>query len=254
MVSEHVQSQVRVHHQLYFHIYRHKIKTRRIALNHKGIPYKTEWLEYPDIEDALKKLGGAPTSKKDDGRDHYTLPAIHDSSTGKTVTDSMNIAAYLDETYPDLPSLFPKGTRAATELLNYHFTTTVIIKLLPLMLPPSCATLNPPSAEYFRRTRELSYGKKLEEFAPAGPIRDEAWAKVKEGLDLLDGFYTKNGEGKPFFFGETFSYADAIIAGFLVWIRIVLGRESEEWKVVASWNEARWAKLLELVEKDLTVE
>lgn len=228
-------------------------KVHRIALNYKGIPYKTQWIEYPDIEETLKKLGGTPTSTKDDGRDHYTLPAIHDSTTRKTITDSMDIAVYLEEKYPDTPSLFPKGTRAATELLNYHFMTTVSAKLLPLLLPPTCLSLNPPSAEYFRRTREQSYGKTLEEFAPPGPARDEAWAKVKEGLELLASIYAKNGEGKPYFFGEAFSYADAIVAGFLVWARIVVRPESEEWKAVASWNDGRWAKLLDLVEKDLVV-
>lgn len=222
-------------------------------MNYKGIPYKTEWVEYPDIEETLKKLGGVPTSKKADGRDHYTLPAIHDPTTGKIVTDSMNIAAYLDKEYPDTPSLLPKGTRAATELLNSHFKSTVLTKLSPLMLPPCCATLNPRSAEYFRRTREKSYGKKLEEFTPPGPIREEAWAKVKEGLNLLDEIYAKNGEEKPYFFGETFSFADVIVAGCLIWVRIILRPESEEWKAVARWNEGRWAKLLELVEKDLVV-
>jgi len=225
----------------------------RIALNYKGIPYKTEWVEYPEIEETLKKLGGAPTSKKKDGGDHYTLPAIYDSSTGKSVTDSMNIAIYLDEEYPDTPPLFPNGTHAATELLSSHFKSTVAITLSPLMLPPCCASLNPPSAEYFRRTREQSYGKKLEDFTPPGPIREEAWAKVKEGFNLLAGMYAKNGEGKHYFFGEVFSFADAIVAGGLVWVRIILRPESEEWKTVASWNEGRWAKLLELVEKDLVV-
>lgn len=224
----------------------------RIALNYKGIPYKTEWVEYPDIEEGIKKVGGAPTSKKADGRDHYTLPAIHDSSTGKTITDSMAIALYLEDTYPDTPRLFPKGSRAAIQLFNSHFSSSVA-SLLLVMLPPTCLLLNPPSAEYFRRTREQSYGKKLEEFAPPGPERDAAWAKVQEGFDALAKLYEKNGNEQPYFFGETFTYADAIIAGFLIWMKVILGAESQEWKTVASWNGGRWSNLLKLREKDLVV-
>ncbi|KAI0682851.1 hypothetical protein BC835DRAFT_807562, partial [Cytidiella melzeri] len=57
----------------------------RYALNYKGIPYRTEWVEYPDIEPLCKKIGGSATAKKEDGRDHYTLPMIYDPSTGEVV-------------------------------------------------------------------------------------------------------------------------------------------------------------------------
>ena len=66
----------------------------RIALNYKRLPYRTEWVEYPDIEATLRAIGGAPTAKVslNDGsggkKDHYTLPAIHDSHTNAVITDS----------------------------------------------------------------------------------------------------------------------------------------------------------------------
>ncbi|KAJ7483558.1 hypothetical protein FB451DRAFT_1234964 [Mycena latifolia] len=53
----------------------------RYALNFKGIPYKTSWVEYPDIEPLSREVGAAPTRNKPDGRPHYTLPMIHDPST-----------------------------------------------------------------------------------------------------------------------------------------------------------------------------
>lgn len=216
----------------------------RISLNFKGIPYKTEWVEYPDIEPLLKKLGGAPTSKKDDGRDHYTLPAIHDSSTGKVITDSAKIAEYLDATYPDKPLLFPPGSRAAVVILEYVFMQT-IVKLLPITLPESNNHLNAPSEAYFRSTREKSFGKKLEEFAPPGPTRDAIWKEGKEGLERLAGFYDLNGEDKRFFMADTFTFADAVVIAFLLWIKIIFGADSDEWKAVASWSGGRWGKLIE---------
>jgi len=82
------------------------------TLNLKGIPYKTEWVEYPDIEPICKKLGIAPTYKNADGSDRYTIPAIHDPSTGVYISDSVLIAEYLDKTYPYTPQVFPHHTHA----------------------------------------------------------------------------------------------------------------------------------------------
>ncbi|EJD07729.1 uncharacterized protein FOMMEDRAFT_72472 [Fomitiporia mediterranea MF3/22] len=216
----------------------------RLALNYKGIPYKTEWVEFPDIEAVVKRLGGTPTSKKADGSDYYTLPMIHDSTTGKVVTDSIAIAEYLDATYPDKPLLFPPGTKAATATLNHVFMQS-LNPISPIMIYEVYGTLNQPSQVYWRTTREAAIGKKLEEFAPPGPDRDEMWKQCKEGLDTLAGFYDRNGEGKRFFFADTFSFADTIVIGFLVWIEITLGTTNEEWKAIAGWSNGRWGKLLE---------
>ncbi|THH07918.1 hypothetical protein EW145_g3059 [Phellinidium pouzarii] len=220
----------------------------RLSLNYKGIPHKTEWIEYPDIETSLKKSGGAPTSKKPDGRDHYTLPAIYDPATGKVVTDSIQIAAYLDDRYSDTPALIPSGTRAAIEIFNDFFEQK-LGSIYPILLPASNNILNPPSEEYFRRTREELYKKKLEEFAPPGPARDELWEKFREGLDQVASFYDKNGANKPFFLGDTFTFADANVLGYLLWIKVVLGSDSKEWKAVGSWNGGRWANLVEVTKK-----
>ncbi|KAH8112340.1 hypothetical protein DFH11DRAFT_1689900 [Phellopilus nigrolimitatus] len=211
------------------------LKTR-ISLNYKNIPYKTEWVEYPDIETVIKRLGGAPTSKKPDGRDHYTLPAIHDSETGKT-------------TYPGTPALFPSAARGAIEMFNSVFEQAALFPIFPIMITPLNDVLNPPSEEYFRRQKEELFQKKLEEHAPPGPIRDEAWSKVKEGLERIAGFYDKNGEDMPFFFGNTFTFADAIVIAYFAWLQICLGSESDEWKAVASWSGGRWGKLLKLTKE-----
>jgi glutathione S-transferase len=75
----------------------------RVELNYKGIPYRTEGNEFPDIEPLSKKLGIEPTNHNPDGSALYTLPAIHDSSTGVYIADSTAIAEYLEKTYPSFP-------------------------------------------------------------------------------------------------------------------------------------------------------
>ncbi|EJD07674.1 uncharacterized protein FOMMEDRAFT_16303 [Fomitiporia mediterranea MF3/22] len=221
----------------------------RLSLNYKGIPYKTEWVEYPDIEPTMKRIGGAPTSKKADGRDHYTLPAIHDSVTGRVITDSTAIAEYLDATYPDTPALFPPGTKAAIATLEHIFMQNIKTTIFPIMMFETHGKLNPASQAYWRVAREAAFGKKLEELAPPGPGRDAMLKQLLEGLDTAAGFYDRNGEGVQFYFADKFSFADAIVVGFLIWIRAILGAESDAWKAISTRNNGRWGKLVESTQK-----
>ncbi|KAF8979309.1 hypothetical protein BDQ17DRAFT_1215757, partial [Cyathus striatus] len=82
----------------------------RFILNYKQLEYKTEWIEYPDIEAFCKQHGIPPTATKLDGTGYYTLPAIHDEKTGIYKADTIPIAQYLDMTYPDTPAVIPSGT------------------------------------------------------------------------------------------------------------------------------------------------
>ena len=82
------------------------------ALNYKGILLKTVWVEYPDIEALYHTLGIPAASTKPDGSPYYALPVIQDPSTQRIISDSWAIVKYLDEAYPDTPTLLPKGTLA----------------------------------------------------------------------------------------------------------------------------------------------
>ncbi|TFY51247.1 hypothetical protein EVJ58_g10668, partial [Rhodofomes roseus] len=75
----------------------------RFALNYKGIPYRTQWVEYPDIAPLLTSLGVSPNTPST-WTFPYTLPAIYDPRTRTVLMDSIKIARYLDETYPDTPA------------------------------------------------------------------------------------------------------------------------------------------------------
>jgi len=217
----------------------------RVALNYKGVPFKTEWVEYPDIEPVMKKIGSAPTMKNSDGQDLYTLPAIHDSDTAKVVTNSLDISEYLDEKYPDKPLLFPPGTRAAIELFRYTLNRTVLDPLADLVIPRVIYNLNPRSEEFYRRTREVSYGCTMEEISPPGPKRDELWANLQKHMTQYAAWYDENGPGKLFFFGDTFSFADAIMIGNILWAEKALGPTSDEYKMLTSWDGGRWGELVE---------
>lgn len=94
---------------------------------------------------------------------------------------------------------------------------------------------------------EGSYNCPMEDIALPGQTREERWAEVREGLTFLAGCLDKNGSDKPFVLGDTFCYADAIAVSFFISAKKVL--EPREWDMLASWNEGRWNRLLDVTEE-----
>ncbi|THU85873.1 hypothetical protein K435DRAFT_868862 [Dendrothele bispora CBS 962.96] len=220
----------------------------RYTLNFKGIPFKTVWVEYPDIEKTLKDLGIAASATILDGKTpHYTLPAIYDPVTKTGLNASFAIAKYLDEKYPDKPTLAPRGTEA----LQKAYIDAIRGKLdalLQFMFPKAAWSLNERSEEYFRRARKQKYGKTMEEMYPQGEKRKEEWKRLEEGLGQIDKWYGKEDilvmGGK-----EKVCFADFAIAGFMISTRILFGKESEEWKDVSGWQRGRWGRMVQALAK-----
>ncbi|KAF7302933.1 hypothetical protein MKEN_01255800 [Mycena kentingensis (nom. inval.)] len=213
----------------------------KYVLDLKGIPYKTIWVEYPEIAPLCKKIG-AKATKELSAVAPYTCPIIHDASTGAIISDSFEIARYLDSTYPETPRIIPEGTTA----FHYAFIAAFEAKLAPLVtyaLPATLLILNAASQEYFARTKAISEfgGMPLKEvFPPPGSERDLAvW---KDFQAMLDGYDAWMAEEDKFFMGDTLSFADVTFAGWLYWVRLVLSKE--KWADIESWNGGRWARLM----------
>ncbi|KAI0632239.1 hypothetical protein C8Q77DRAFT_1272285 [Trametes polyzona] len=218
----------------------------RLTLNVKGIPYKTVWVEYPDIEAVLRKVGALPTEHKADGSPLYTLPAIYDPNTKTALAESATIVRYLEKTYPDTPSLIPAGTDALHAAFNYAFHARLSGGDLRLVVIPEVLKHLPPRSEaYFRATREVAFGSKLEELAPPGPEREKHWAEVQKVFSTFASWLKADGVDKPFFLGDRIGYADVTVASWLLWIRAILGEDSKEWQDLKSWDGGRWIKYLE---------
>ena len=223
----------------------------RVELNYRGLPYRTVYLEFPDIESVCKQIGAPPTSKKGDGSDHYTLPVIYDSATNRTISDSYNISEYLEETYPTTPRLFPVGAtsprglsvKASLLLFDYFFMQNVFMPVLPIAIAQCNKVLNPRSQDYFRYHREIWLGDRLEDLAPKGSKkRAERWKQVRAGLDNLAHFMDQ--AGGEYFLGNEFSRAEIILIAFLSSIKVHV--PVTEWeKNIAKANGGRWDRLLE---------
>jgi hypothetical protein len=75
MVSEHMEDTVRACTWDCLS-YKQLTSKNRLALNYKRLPYRVEYISYPDIESTLKKFGVPPTSEK---APQYTLPSMSNS-------------------------------------------------------------------------------------------------------------------------------------------------------------------------------
>lgn len=113
--------------------------------------------------------------------------------------------------------------------------------------------LGTESKEYYRRTRELALGKTFEEIIPVDVERIVEWAKFREGLSKVDECLAKTDDKGPFVMGNTISWADFFLSGYLIYFKYAWGEDSEEWKDVASWNEGRWENLLRALGKYQTI-
>ena len=206
------------------------------------MPFKSEWVEYPDIVALYQKHGIPATEKKPDGSPHPTLPLIHDASTGRFISDSLLIAKYLDDTYPDTPKLFPPGTDSLIRAYNAAYTST-ISPVYIFTFFQTYRVMNTRSLDHFEKKIKVAFGDTKE---PQGDERRVQWAKVEQAFGVVASWL---GKGDDFVMGSTVSYADIITGGWLVWIRNIFGEDSAEWKQVASWQDGRWAKLVKSLDQ-----
>ncbi len=126
----------------------------------------------------------------------YSSPAIR-ISDNKYVMDSRKIADVLEHAHPS-PSLhLDSPLLEKVEELVTQCTTAMIPVFLPRV---PRVLLNPPSAEYFERTRAARFGMNLSQLEEEKG-GERAWGaaepKWKELGDLL------KAEGGPFFMGKT---------------------------------------------------
>lgn len=171
---------------------------------------------YPDIADFLKGKGvepcpGHPTV-------NYTLPAIdHD---GKTIMDSFAIAEYLEQKYPDKPSLFPHNSKPFARVLLEYVKASFHLPTFPLILPKIVDNLDPRGAEYFKRTRTELYGPVSHDIQNDTKRTDEMWANAAKGIKALAAMLQDNPEG-PFFLGKERSYVDIVFFSRLHFYKVV---------------------------------
>ena len=172
----------------------------RMALAHKGLSAESIPWCFTD------KSAIAPHRSE-------KVPVLLDGET--SVVDSWVIANYLEDTYPDRPSLFGgEGGRAVGRMLNWWGDIAIVGGLFPLIGADIHGHLKPEDAAYFRRTREARIGKSLED-AMAG--RDKSVEGFRRSLDPM----RLTLKTQPYLGGDAPNYADYIVFGGFQWARVV---------------------------------
>lgn len=133
------------------------------------------------------------------------VPVIVDKET--PVSDSWEIAEYLERTYPDRPSLFgcPQG-RSQARFIKFWDEKVLTPPLLPLIILDVYNCLHEEDKAYFRQTREKAIGATFEEFSEN---REEKLPQFRQTLAPL----RETVKVQPFLGGDRANFADYIIFG-----------------------------------------
>ncbi|WP_293158124.1 glutathione S-transferase family protein [Okeania sp. SIO2C9] len=131
------------------------------------------------------------------------VPVIVDGD--QVVFDSWNIANYLEETYPNQPSLFGCSQAKAQTLFIKNWDEKVLAPaLLPILIYNVFEHIDAKDKTYFRETREPKLGKPLEEFKDVKQSQIDNFRTILSPLrETLD--------RQPFLAGEKPNFADYII-------------------------------------------
>lgn len=141
------------------------------------------------------------------------VPVLIDGD--RIVTDSWAIAEYLEEHYPDRPSLFGgAGGHALARFVNAWGDAVLHAGLVRMVVADIAKVLAPEDAVYFRQSREARFGMTLEAAQADRDARLEGFRQSLHALRMVL-------RSQPFLGGATPLYADAIIFGGFQWARCV---------------------------------
>jgi glutathione S-transferase len=172
----------------------------RMALAHKGLAVETIPWRFTEKERIAFSGQGLVPVLVDDGR---------------VTADSWAIAVWLEETYPDRPSLFGgAGGMGAARFLNAWTDGVLHLLILRLIILDVLAHQRPEDTAYFRRSREARFGMSLEAWAAEPEAR---LAEFRQGLlPVRNTLRTQ-----PWLGGSAPTYADYIVFGAFQWARAV---------------------------------
>lgn len=172
----------------------------RYALAHKGVEPQFRHVRFADVE-TIRALSG-----------QQFVPIITDGD--RVVHDSWSIACYLEQRFPDRPSLFDgDGERAVTRLVNHWADQTLGSAVRRLIAADFVFCLDPDDRAYYRRSREAAFGCTLEEYCADRPRWLAEFATVTAPLE-------KTLAEQPYIAGHAPGYADYIVFSVFQYARL----------------------------------
>jgi glutathione S-transferase len=170
----------------------------RMALAHKGLEVETIPWRFTE-KDVIAFSG--------QGR----VPVIRDGD--RVVSDSWAIAEYLEDTYPDRPSLFGGvGGRAHARFVNAWADGVLLPGIARLIVRDLLNIVDSKDRHYFRESREARFKMTLE------AVQEGREARLSEFQASLLPMRSVLGK-QPWLGGAAPSYADHTVFGTLQWPR-----------------------------------
>lgn len=175
-----------------------------MALRHKGLDFVERphaFTAIPGIENGFSK----------------TVPILRDGQ--RLVRDSFEIALYLEDAYPDRPSLFGgEGGKALARFVESFSQMVIHPAIVRVAVVDIHDMLDEPDRSYFRESRTKALGRKLEDIVATREEEIAAFPAKLEPLHRTLGF-------QPFIGGDGPLFADYIVFGALQWARITSGAQ-----------------------------
>jgi glutathione S-transferase len=189
----------------------------RMALEHKGLSYETVPVRFTD-KDIIAFSG------------QERVPVIKDGDT--VVSDSWVIAEYLEDHYPDAPSLFGgENGRGLAKFMNVWTDRALHLALIKLVIVDILDHVDPADTDYFAESRTARFGKSPAEVQTRSEADIKAFgAAVSTLRAALD--------GQDYLSGSAPAYGDYIVFGAFAWARAISNFPLiEKGDVVYTWRE-----------------
>jgi glutathione S-transferase len=171
----------------------------RLALAHKELGVETVPWRFTD------KAAIAPSGQG-------LVPVLVDGD--RWVSDSWNIASYLEDAHPDRPSLF--GGAAGRTLTRFYstFADGLVTAIFPFIALDILDRIADQDREYFRVSREKRVGMTLEAFSAGREAKLPAFRAQLTSL-------RRALAAQPFLGGHEPLYADYAVFGPFQWARCI---------------------------------
>ncbi|YBV97850.1 glutathione S-transferase family protein [Phyllobacteriaceae bacterium JZ32] len=173
-----------------------------LALAHKGLDFVERpcpFTAIPSIEYGFSK----------------TVPVLRDGN--RLVRDSFEIALYLEEAYPDRPTLFAgEGGKALSRFVESFSQMVIHMPVTKMAIMHIHDMLDEADQAYFRASRLERLGRPIEKLAAEGEAERAAFAARLEPVRRTLHF-------QPFLGGDSPLFADYILFGALQWMRVTAG-------------------------------
>ena len=171
-----------------------------MSLHHKGLYLDTKRVQVKFSDKSLISHKG-----------FKTVPVLEDGDiwTG----ESLKIAKYLEEAYPDKPSLFGgKEQMELTSIINNILDPKILSILARIIVADVYKVLQPDDKNYFRETREKMLNKKIEDI----DIESKKYITfLQKELNPFRRIIKDNN----YFTGDKPMYCDYLLFGFFMWAR-----------------------------------